>query len=120
MSRKQATIPQEAEYDFMHELMSGQLKGLPKLLIDEANCKELLSSLTLARAEIRYTGSMKSVHKVKKSEKLTPKKLPMLSTNMSDAFKYLLMRRDWMRLVRRKETRTADGAVDQFLEQRRK
>lgn len=120
MSRKQATIPQEAEYDFMHELMSGQLKGLPKLLIDEANCKELLSSLTLARAEIRYTGSMKSVHKVKKSEKLTPKKLPMLSTNMSDAFKYLLMRRDWMRLVRRKDTRTADGAVDQFLEQRRK
>lgn len=38
--------------------------------------------------------------KVKKSEKLEPKKLPRLSTNFSDAFKYLMMRRDWLAAVR--------------------
>lgn len=34
--------------------------------------------------------------KVKKSEKLEIRKLPRLSTNFSDAFKYLLMRREWI------------------------
>lgn len=115
MSRKQSTIPQEAEYDFMQELMGGNIPGLPRLLIDTANCRELLSSLEKARADIRFVGRSKQVHKQKKSEKLPPKKLPMLSTNFSDAFKYLLMRKQWRDLVRRKQTRTADTAVDAWL-----
>ena len=118
MSRKQAIIPQEAEYDFMQELMAGNVKGLPRLFIDSCNCRELLSSLERAKADIRFVGRSRQVHKQKKSEKLPPKKLPMFSTNLSDAFKYLLMRKQWRDLVRRKQSRTADTAVDLWLAQK--
>jgi hypothetical protein len=119
MSRKQATIKQNAEYNFMQEFMAGQVPGLPDLAIDECNCKELISSIEKAKAEVKYTGSVKTVYKIKKTEKLAPKKLPMLSTNYSDAFKYLCMRRDWVRLAQRKTQTVADGAVEQYMEQRR-
>lgn len=118
MSRKQSTIPQEAEYDFMQEMMGGRVPGLPRLLIDECNCRELLSSIEKARADIRYVGRSKQVFKIKKSEKLEPRKLPMWSTNFSDAFKYYLMRKQWRELVRRKQNRTADAAVDAWLQQK--
>ena len=95
MSRKQGTIRQEAEYYFMHELMGGKNKLLPLLLVDALNCTELISSIELAKAEVKYRGDVKTVTKVKKSEKLEAKKLPRLSTNFSDAFKYLMMRREW-------------------------
>ncbi len=115
-SRKQAVIRQEAEYDFMQELMDGKNKSLPKLLIDTANCRELVSSIEKARAEVRYVGKVKSVHKVKKSEKLAPRKLPMNSTNFSDAFKYLLMRAEWTKATRGSaNAANADGAVDAWL-----
>lgn len=95
MSRKQANIEQHAEYNFMHELMGGDNKNLPILLVDALNCPEMISSIELAKAEVKYRGDVKLVAKVKKSEKLEPKKLPRLSTNFSDAFKYLMMRREW-------------------------
>lgn len=120
MSRKQATIKQNAEYNFMQEFMAGNVPGLPELAIDAVNCKELVSSIEKAKADIRYTGSVKVVHKIKKTEKLAPKKLPMLSTNYSDAFKYLAMRRDWVRLVQRNSRSVADSAVEQFMEDRKK
>lgn len=96
MSRKQAVIRQNAEYDFMQELMSGNNKGLPLLLVDALNCQEMISSIELAKAAVSYKGQVKVVAKVKKSEKLPVKKLPRLSTNFSDAFKYLMMRRSWL------------------------
>lgn len=43
-SRKQAVIRQDAEYDFMQELMGGTNKNLPILLVDALNCKEMVSS----------------------------------------------------------------------------
>lgn len=95
-SRKQATIGQHAEYDFMHELMSGKNERLPLLLVDIINCPEMVSSIEGAKAEVKYRGQQKVVAKVKKTEKLAPKKLPRLSTNFSDAFKYLMMRREWL------------------------
>lgn len=99
MSRKQSNIPQEEEYGFMQELMGDKGK-LPKLLVDEINCKELISSIEKAPAGIRYKGESKVIFKVKKSEKLAPKKLPMYSTNLSDAFKYLMMRPTWRKLAK--------------------
>ena len=77
-------------------------------------------SVEKAKAEIKYRGNSKVVFKVKKSEKLAPKKLPMLSTNFSDAFKYLLMRPGWIALVRGKRTLQADSFVDQWIENRHK
>lgn len=96
MSRRQANIRQNAEYDFMQELMAGNNRGLPHLLVDALNCQEMISSIELAKAAVSYKGQVKVVAKVKKSEKLPVKKLPRLSTNFSDAFKYLMMRRSWL------------------------
>lgn len=98
-SRKQSTIRQNAEFDFMHEFMRGENKKLPALLVDALNCPEMISSIEGARAEVKYRGSVKVVAKVKKTEKLEAKKLPRLSTNFSDAFKYLLMRREWIKAI---------------------
>lgn len=109
-SRKQAVIPQNAEFNFMHELLGANNPKLPRLLVDELNCSELISSIELARAEVKYRGSVKIVAKVKKTEKLAPNKLPRLSTNFSDAFKYLMMRSVWMAAVRASDTVTGSGA----------
>ena len=106
-------------------LYAGDLWAVPtrtclSLLVDAMNCKEMVSSVEKAKAEIKYRGNSKVVFKVKKSEKLAPKKLPMLSTNFSDAFKYLLMRPGWIALVRGKRTLQADSFVDQWIENRHK
>lgn len=115
MSRKQGTIRQEAEFNFMHELMSGKNKRLPLLMVDALNCPEMISSIELAKAEVKYRGDVKIVAKVKKSEKLEPKKLPRLSTNFSDAFKYLMMRRSW--LTAAKAENAAGSGADSMVEQ---
>lgn len=115
MSRKQGTIRQEAEFNFMQEFMSGKNKRLPLLLVDALNCAEMISSIELAKAEVKYRGDVKIVTKVKKSEKLEPKKLPRLSTNFSDAFKYLMMRRSW--LTAAKAENAAGSGADSMVEQ---
>lgn len=120
MSRKQATIKQQAEFAFMHDLMSGNNSLLPVLLVDALNCPEMISSIELARAEVKYRGNEKVVAKVKKSEKLEPKKLPRLSTNFSDAFKYLMMRRSWLTAAKASAPTAsgADAMVDKWLADR--
>lgn len=117
-SRGQSTILQNSEYEFMHEMMRGDNKRLPALLVDVVNCPELVSSIELARMAVKYKGDVKIVAKVKKSEKLPAQKLPRLSTNFSDAFKYLLMRPDWVAATRSKSSSvpTASALVDDFLD----
>lgn len=110
MSRNQAIIRQDAEYNFMIELMGESNRALPRLRVDAVNCSEMVSSIEGAKAEVKYKGQTKIVAKVKKSEKLEPKKLPRLSTNFSDAFKYLMMRRKWVNAVRPAAT-VVSGAV---------
>lgn len=119
MSRKQPTIKQHAEYDFMHELLGGQNKSLPALRVDALNCPEMISSIELAKAEVKYRGNQKIVNKVKKSEKLPIKKLPRLSTNFSDAYKYLMMRKSWVAAVKGDKTAgsSVDSMVDKFMKQ---
>lgn len=95
-SRHQAVLRQHAEYDFMHQLMGAANPALPRLAVDAVNCPELVASIEGARAEVKYRGTVKIVAKVKRTEKLAPAKLPRMSTNMSDAFKYLMMRRQWL------------------------
>lgn len=119
-SRKQATIKQNAEYDFMHELMRGQNRGLPQLMVDALNCPEMISSIEGAKAEVKYRGAAKVVAKVKKTEKLEAKKLPRLSTNFSDAFKYLMMRREWVNAAKATvpSASGADAMIDQWISDR--
>lgn len=108
--------PQSEEYGFMQELMKGENGQLPRLLVDAVNCREMVSSVEKAPAGIRYKGETKVVFKIKKSEKLAPKKLPMFSTNFSDAFKYLMMRRNWRRIVRIARGNNANPYIPGFEE----
>jgi hypothetical protein len=43
-----------------------------------------------------------AIKKIKKREKLPLPRLPMESTNMSDAFKYLICRKKYLNLVKHK------------------
>ena len=89
------------------------------LKVDAVNCPELVSSVEGTKTIIKYKKDRKVVLKDKRSEKLDIKKLPRLSTNMSDAFKYLMMRKKWRDLVAVKSTGDgsgADAAVEQWLE----
>ena len=100
MSRNQATIYHAEEYVFMKNMMGGYYKGIPKLKIDRYQCRELKSSMELAKTKMhknRRTGA-NEILKDKSSEKLPLNRLPMHSTNMSDAFKYLLYRKAWVKL----------------------
>ena len=98
MSKEQATIYQSEEYFFMKQVLQETVKGLPKLKVDEYQCKELKSSLELTKIIVKKdakTGNA-TIHKDKSSESLPVSKLPMMSTNMSDAFKYLYYRKKWV------------------------
>lgn len=98
MSRSQGNIGQNEEYVFMQELLSGANKRLPSVLIDYYQCKPLRVSLQNARTSKNSRGQ---ILKDKKSEKLPIHRLPLESTNPSDSFKYLMMRKEWRRLVGR-------------------
>ncbi len=119
-SRKQSILRQNAEFDFMHEFMRGENKNLPALLVDALNCPEMICSIEGAKAVVKYRGSVKIVAKVKKTEKLEIKKLPRLSTNFSDAFKYLLMRREWIKAisVAGSSAPGADALAEQWMAER--
>ncbi len=104
MSRKQPNIAQSAEYEFMLALMKEETPGLPALRIDAANCKELKASLERTPAIVKYVRGKKVTSKDKRSEKLPIDRLPMESSNPSDAFKYLLMRKDWLKLTKPKKS----------------
>ena len=93
-------IEHATEYDFMIQLMGGNSPKLPRLLIDQFNCRELKGSLEGAQC----TYMMGKLKKKKTSEKLAMARLPMESTNMSDAMKYLLCRREWLTSVSGKIT----------------
>ena len=98
MSRKQGNITQTDEYYFMQVFMSGTSRKLPKLLIDAHQCKPLKASLEGARTQI----TKGRICKDKRSEKLPTHRLPLESTNPSDSFKYLLMRKNLIALAKHK------------------
>jgi hypothetical protein len=103
MSKGQGNITHGEEYDLMNDLMSETNKQLPKLLIDQFSCRELKSSLEIAPLAKDSKGN---IQKVKKSEKLAIHLLPLMSTNMSDAFKYLLCRPRYLTMVKSKRAVT--------------
>jgi len=107
MSRNQATIMQEEEYNFMKTILGGYEPNLPVVKIDKFGCRELKSSMELAKIKIKIkTNGSKTIHKDKSSEKLPAKKLPMLSTNMSDGVKYFFFRPQWVKLALKRKQST--------------
>ena len=100
-SEGQGNILHAEEYDLMNVWMGEKDNRFPKLLIDKYECKELRSSLYMAPI---FKDSKGNIKKDKSSEKrVSNDRLPMESTNMSDAFKYLMCRKKWLKMVKRKE-----------------
>jgi hypothetical protein len=111
MSEGQGNIPMNEEYSFMMDLLSGNNKKLPKVMIDFYHCKPIRCSLEMAPAKIKESGPKTIVVKNKKSETMAIHRLPLESTNPSDSFKYLMMRRNWRKLVSRREVYTGSASV---------
>ena len=92
MTRDQGNITQQTEYELMLKMANGDY-GLPKLLIDANEAKELKSSIEKAKLIVKENKEgEKTLHKDKSSEGLPDERLPLESTNMSDGMKYLLCR----------------------------
>lgn len=109
MSIGQGNISHGEEYDLMTDLLSEKNQGLPRLLIDQFEAKEYKSSIELAPLEKDGKGNIK---KIKTSEKFAVRRLPMESTNMSDAGKYLLCRKKYLDIVKsRRPTYVGDPGL---------
>ena len=88
-------------------MLTGRNKDLPQILIDGFECRELKSSLELAPMD----KSKGKIVKVKKSEKLPLKRLPLESTNASDAFKYWICRKRFIKILKGKTVAIGDPKV---------
>ena len=108
MSEGQGNIGINEEWNFMNDLLSGNNKNLPKVLIDAYHCKPLKCSLEGTRAKKNTKGEMV---KDKSTEKLAIHRLPLESSNASDSFKYLMMRKIWRNLVRGKRELDLGDAI---------
>jgi hypothetical protein len=109
MSIGQGNITHAQEFDLMTTMMGERDRRLPILQIDMYECKTLKSSMELAK--VKKDPNTKRIKKDKSSEKLPTKRLPLESTNMSDAFKYLICRKKWLAIASRK-TAISMGSVD--------
>jgi len=101
MSKEQGNIYQSQEHFFIKQVLQETTKGLPILLIDRYQCRELKGSLELSKITIGIEArtGIRYIKKDKTSESLATSKLPLQSTNMSDGFKYLMFRKRWTQLV---------------------
>ena len=101
MSLGQGDIYSHTEYAFFSALFARQLKTqLFILLIDAQNCPNLkaeMENTPITVAEDKRTGR-KDIRKQKKGDKLATHRLPQESTNLTDALKYLIMRRQWVNI----------------------
>ena len=112
MSRGQGIIEQDLEFKFMKAIMNRNYRELPELLIDKYQCRQLISSMNVAKQIVKKNAkNITKIYKDKSSEKLPKEKLPMYSTNMSDALKYLICRRPWLKLYRGKQKDFSDPEV---------
>lgn len=105
MNRNQATILHEQEYKAVNNMLGEYEPKLPKIRIDQYQCKCLKSSLELSKTKVKIDRKgTKTIHKDKSSEKLPMPMRPMFSTNFSDAFKYWVCRPRFMKLMSKQKT----------------
>jgi hypothetical protein len=105
MNIGQATIYQEEEFNLMMAVMTETNTKLPKLLIDRLQCKELKSSMEVAKQIIKPDRhGVNRIKKDKSSESIPMARRPMWSTNLSDALKYYMCRPKYMNIVKSKIT----------------
>lgn len=101
MSIGQGDIYSDTEYKFFSALFARQLSSrLFVLLIDAQNCPNLKAEMEgtpVKVVENKRTGR-KDIRKDKKGERLPASRLPQESTNLTDALKYLILRREWVNI----------------------
>jgi len=101
MSLGQGDIYSNTEYQFFSALFSRQLsRQLFTLHIDAQNCPNLkaeMENCPIQVVEDKRTGR-KDIRKEKKGDKLSTARLPQESTNLTDALKYLIMRKEWVNI----------------------
>lgn len=108
-SRNQAVIEQQEEYMMAKAMMTGAYPNMPNILIDKYQCRELISSMNVAKQIVKPNSKgVRQLFKDKSSESLPLKKRPMYSTNMSDAFKYLICRRNWIQILKKQKSTWSD------------
>lgn len=101
MSLGQGDIYSNTEYNFFSALFGRQLaRRLFVLMIDGQECpclKAEMETTPILVVDDKRTGR-KEVRKQKKGDKLPTHRLPQESTNLTDALKYLIMRREWVNI----------------------
>jgi len=83
-SMNMRNIPHKDKRNLINALMGEIIENSPKLTIDEVNCRELKSSLSIAK--VKEGTDDEKCKKNEKNRKL--ELLPMFSTNLSDAYDY--------------------------------
>jgi len=103
MSLNQGNIGSNAEYNLMTEMMSGNNRLLPKLLIDRNNCPYLKHQLERVPIKIKTSDNKNAtIVKEKKGDGLPVDRLLKESTNFTDAFKYFTCRKEYLRIINNK------------------
>ena len=97
-SRGQGDIYSDVEYRFFMALLAGQLKDrLFTLLIDRHNCENTKTEMENCPTTVTKDKFNRDIiKKQKKGDKLSFDRLPKESSNLTDAVKYLLMRKEWI------------------------
>lgn len=102
MSLGQGNIGSNLEYRIFMDLLSGNLaRNLFTLQIDQYNCSNLKSEMEVTGTIIKtVTGpdNLSVIVKQKTGDKLPTHRLPKESTNLTDALKYLILRKEWIRI----------------------
>jgi hypothetical protein len=114
MSLGQGNIGSNLEYRFFMDLLAGNLeRQLFVLLIDQYNCPNLKSEMEVTRTKVKVNQSdqSKMVVKEKTGDKLPTARLPKESTNLTDALKYAILRKDTIRAWQRGHNISASSFI---------
>lgn len=98
MNVGQGNISHQQDYELINLMLDETDLSLPQLQIDYNECKHVKAALE--NTPIKKNITSKAIEKEKKSEKLPIHRLPLESTNMSDAVKYLLCRPAWLKHIK--------------------
>lgn len=101
MSIGQGNISSNLEYRMFMSLLNEELeRTLFSLRIDRHNCPNLKSEMEITKTKMATSSrdGNQIIVKEKTGDKLPTVRLPKESTNLTDALKYLIMRKAWIRV----------------------
>lgn len=100
MSLGQGNIGSNLEYRFFMDLLSGNLaRSLFTIQFDQHNCSNLKSEMEVTGTKtVTAPDNSSVIVKLKTGDKLPTHRLPKESTNLTDALKYLILRKEWIRI----------------------